>query len=105
MQRLPLRYLRPGMRTAREVRDEKGRVLCPAGTELTPELLERLAKMGVSYVTVKGHPVSFPWEKSLEEELSALERRFSKARHPFLLQLKEVLREFLQELYQEGGNA
>ncbi|RUM89744.1 MAG: flagellar M-ring protein FliF, partial [Thermodesulfatator sp.] len=58
------------MRTAREVRDEKGRVLCPAGTELTPELLERLAKMGVSYVTVKGHPVSFPWEKSLEEELS-----------------------------------
>ena len=93
------------MRTAREVRDEKGRVLCPAGTVFTPELLERLGKMGVDYVTVEGHPVEFSWEKSLEEELAALERRFSAARHPFLLELKEVLREVLQELHRESEDA
>ncbi|WP_246167919.1 hypothetical protein [Thermosulfurimonas marina] len=93
------------MRTAQEVRDEKGRVLCPAGTTLSPEILERFAKMGVSYVTVEGHPVNFPWEKTLAEELAALEKRFSQALHPFLLELKEVLREVLGELHRESEDA
>ena len=95
MQRLPINYLKPGMITAEEVRDDKNRVLCAAGTKITPELLEKFSKMGVRFVTVKGRPVNFPWERPLEEELSELEKRFSQAKHPFLLELKEGLKAFL----------
>ncbi len=104
MQRLPLSYLKPGMVTAEEVRDEQGRTLCPAGTPLNAELLERFGKMGVRFVTVKGKPVSFSWEKTLEEELAELERRFERARHPFLLKLKERLKVFLEAQAAEAGN-
>ena len=96
MQRLPLGYLKPGMVTAEEVKDEKGRVLCPQGTVLSSELIERFGKMGVRFVTVKGKPVVFPWEKSLEEELRELEERFARSQHPFLKEVKETLRAFLQ---------
>ncbi|OAQ21715.1 hypothetical protein [Thermosulfurimonas dismutans] len=102
MQRLPLNYLKPGMITAEEVKDEKGRVLCPTGTKISPELLERFSRMGVQFVTVKGRPVNFPWEKSLEEELSELEKRFSQAKHPFLVELKESLKEFLSAQFSEA---
>ena len=104
MQRLPLSYLKPGMVTAEEVKDEQGRTLCPAGTALDAELLERFGKMGVRFVTVKGKPVSFPWEKSLEEELAELEKRFERARHPFLLKLKKKLRVFLEAQAKEAQN-
>ncbi len=105
MQRIPLNYLKPGMVTAEEVRDEKGRVLCAPGTKVTPELIEKLVKMGVRFVTVEGKPVKFPWEKSLEEELRELEVRFSRAKHPFLLELKKAIEEFLRrELAEESAH-
>ncbi|MBX6422295.1 hypothetical protein [Thermosulfurimonas sp. F29] len=105
MQRLPLSYVKPGMIVAQEVRDEKGRVLCPEGTRLTEDLLERFYRMGVRFVTVKGRPVEFPWEKTLEEELSELEKRFSRARHPFLKTVKETLEAFLKAQAAEAEHA
>ncbi len=101
MQRIPVNYLKPGMVVAEEVKDEKGRVLCNRDTVLNEEIIERFVRMGVRFVTVKGRPLQFPWEKSLEEELAALEERFSRARHPFLLKLKEVLKAFLEAQFAE----
>lgn len=88
------------MVAAEEVKDDKGRVLCSADTPLTADLIERLGRMGVRFVTVKGRPVSFPWEKPLEEELEALEKRLEGVQHPFLLELKQGLKAFLQKEYQ-----
>lgn len=100
MQRLPLSYIRPGMKTYEEVVDSQGRVLCGKGIEITAEMLKRFEELGVSYVTVEGTPVKLPWEKTLEEELEALEARFQGVKEETLLQIKEIIKEMLLEKFQ-----
>ncbi len=100
MQRLPLSYIKPGMITAEEVLDANGRVLCGKGVELTEEHLKRFQEFGVSFVTVKGHPVKLPWEKTLEEELKLLEERFQGVKDENLLKIKGILEDFLKEIHQ-----
>lgn len=102
MQRLPLSYVRPGMKTLEEVVDANGRVLCGKGIELTEEHIKRFYELGVSFVTVEGHPVKLPWEKTLEEELEALNQRFEGIEDPYLLEIKKILEEFLKEKYQRA---
>lgn len=97
MQRLPLSYIRPGMRTYEEVIDANGRVLCGRGVELTEEHIKRFEDFGVSFVTVEGKPIELPWEKTLEEELKDLEERFEGIRDENLLEIKRIFKEFLEE--------
>ena len=101
MQRLPLSYIKPGMKTYEEVIDAKGRVLCGKGVELTENHIKRFEDFGVNFVTVEGNPVKLPWEKSLEEELKELEKRFEGITDKNLLEIKKLLKEFLEEKYQE----
>ncbi|MCS7278952.1 MAG: hypothetical protein NZ530_02700 [Thermodesulfobacteriaceae bacterium] len=101
MQRLPLSYIKPGMKTFEEVVDANGRVLCGKGIELTEEHIKRFYELGVNFVTVEGHPVNLPWEKTLEEELQALNKRFEGIKDPTLLEIKKILEEFFKEKYQE----
>lgn len=99
MQRLPLSYIKPGMKTYEEVVDSQGRVLCGKGIEITEEMLKRFQELGVSYITVEGTPVRLPWERTLEEELELLEERFRDVKNDFALQIKEAVRELLLEKY------
>jgi hypothetical protein len=103
MQRLPLSYIRPGMKTFEEVVDAQGRVLCGKGVELTEPMLQKFQELGVSYITVEGAPVKLPWEKTLEEELELLEKRFSGVKDEFLLHVKEVLKEVLMMKHSSGA--
>lgn len=97
MQKIPIFLAKPGMKIAAEVKDEQGRTLCGPGTELDQSLIERLEKMGSKFLVVEGHPIKFPWERPLEEELRLLEERFSRVAGDKRLQmLKEVIREFWQ---------
>jgi len=88
------------MKTYEEVVDNQGRVLCGKGIEITAEMLKRFEELGVSYVTVEGTPVKLPWEKTLEEELEALEARFQGVKEETLLQIKEIIKEMLLEKFQ-----
>lgn len=99
MQRLPLSYIKPGMKTYEEVVDSQGRVLCGKGIEITEEMLKRFQELGVSYITVEGTPVKLPWEKTLDEELELLEERFKDVKNELALQIKEVIRELLLEKF------
>ncbi len=95
MQRIPLKLAKPGMITARDVTDDDGKILCGVGLELTGEFIERLGRMGVSSVTVEGHPVRMPGEKSLKEKIRDLEHRFSKVRgDPVLRALMKLIAEY-----------
>lgn len=67
-----------GMVLAKEVQTAEGRVLCGKGTTLTPAILDRIIKMDISQITVKGHPVKVEGEKSLKQELEDIEKRFSR---------------------------
>ncbi|WP_033396206.1 hypothetical protein [Thermodesulfatator atlanticus] len=98
MQRIPIEMAKAGMILAKDVTDEAGRVLCGPETELTTELIEKFKAMGVKFVSVKGHPIDFPWERPYEEEIKLLEARFAKvADDPRLISLKKIIADYLKE--------
>ena len=69
MQRLPLDKLTPGMVLAKAVVNEKGMTLCAEGAELSAVMIERLHRMDVSTVLVKGHPVDMGEELKTKDQL------------------------------------
>ncbi|MCK5195585.1 MAG: hypothetical protein KAQ71_17360 [Desulfobulbaceae bacterium] len=66
---------------ARDVLTPDGRVLCGKGTALTTAIIDRILKMDISHVAVEGHPVEIEGEKSLEQELADIQKRFSRVTH------------------------
>lgn len=77
MQQILCSQAREGMVLAKDIMTPEGRVLCGKGTPLTTSLLSRLEKMDMVYVTVEGHPIEVPGEKTLQQELQETEERFS----------------------------
>jgi len=79
-----------GMVLAKDVLTAEGRVLCGKDTVLSATIIERIRKMDIGRITVMGHPVPVEGEKSLEQELSDIENRFSRVNHvPPLVYLKK----------------
>nr|MBF0222478.1 hypothetical protein [Desulfobulbaceae bacterium] len=77
MQQILSAQAKEGMVLAKDVMTPESRVLCGKGTVLSTTLLDRLEKMDIVHVTVEGHPVELPGEKTLKQELQAVEERFS----------------------------
>ena len=101
MQRIRLEQAGAGMVLARKVENAKGMVLCAEGTVLTAALLERLGRSGVTHVTVEGRPVETEGGPTLEEELEALERRFSSvAGDPLMEAIRERVASLVRRRYQ-----
>lgn len=85
-----------GMVLAKDIINQDGRVLCGKGTALTDTLIERLKKMEIAHLAVVGHPLEVEGEKTLEEELQDIEKRFSRVLDtPPLMFLKKRLMEQL----------
>ena len=81
MQKIPLNLAQAEMVLARDVfRNDSpaGIPICGKGTTLTDGLIGRLAHLGVQSVYVEGHPVQQEGERSLEQQLADLARRFVK---------------------------
>jgi hypothetical protein len=66
---------------AREVMTPDGRVLCGKGTALTTPIIDRILKMDISHIAVEGHPVEIEGEKTLEQKLADIQKRFSRVTH------------------------
>jgi hypothetical protein len=77
MQRVPLDMLKPGMVCAKAVVNDKGMTLCAEGTELSAAMIERLKRMGISSLVVKGTPIDTGVPPKTKEELLAeMQARF-----------------------------
>ena len=84
------------MLLAKSVENEKGIVLCGAGTPLTQQLIERFEKMEMEYLMVEGDepldPAKAGWMKKMIED------RFSRAEDcPICAELKDILIERLEK--------
>lgn len=78
MQKVPINLAAPGMILAKPVTNEKGMPLCAEGTELNANLIERMKKMNVQTLVLKGHPVDLgDREKSTDERLQEIKARFA----------------------------
>ena len=85
-----------GMVLGKDIESPDGRILCGSGTIFNQTLIDRLLKMDISNVTVEGHPIEVDGEKTLAEELSDLDDRFSLvANIPPLVYIKKRLKQKL----------
>ena len=104
MQKIPLNMAKAGMKLAKPVLNESGRVLCGEGVELSAMLIEKLEKMEIEKVTVEGFPVEMPGQerKPLKTQLEELEKRFQKvASDPVLMSMKEIFKRQIIEKEEE----
>lgn len=98
MQKIPLNMAKSGMKLAKDVLTDNGRVLCGQGTELSDSLLSRLDNLGIESITVEGFPVPMLGEeaKPLEVLMEELEERFKMVTsEPLLMEIKEILKKQL----------
>lgn len=96
MQKIPISLAQPGMNLAKDVvraENPHGPPICGKGVELTETLIERLRQMGIQSITVEGHPVPMEGDKTVDELLGDLDRRFRRtADDPLTGALKEIYR-------------
>lgn len=81
MQKIPINLAAAGMVLARDIYkndNPTGMPICGKGTELSDSLLSRLMQMGIQSLYVEGHPVWQEGDKTLEEQLADLGKRFAK---------------------------
>jgi hypothetical protein len=91
-QRILLTQARPGMVLSRPVVSAARITLCAAGTELTLDLIDRLANRGVKRLWVAGHPLPPPRPEDFLAFLDNLRRRFSRcdlARNQTMAELRK----------------
>lgn len=107
MQTIPIALAAPDMVLAREVKradNPQGPPICGKGTVITAALLERLRNLGVKTLTVEGRPVELEGEKTLDDMLADLDRRFSKVEgNPLMQRLRELFRAGIVRSVEGGG--
>ena len=96
MQTIPFKLACPGMVLARDIKNPEspdGPPICGKGVALTESLIDRLGQKNVQSITVEGHPVKIAGEKSLDEMLAVIDKRFRKVEgDPIMMKLKEFYR-------------
>jgi len=107
MQKIPLNQAAADMVLARDVfRNDSpaGIPICGKGTTLTDSLIGRLAHLGVQSIYVEGHPVQEEGDRSLEEQLADLERRFGKVvDNRYNMLLLDVYRKHITAMMGDDG--
>lgn len=109
MQRVPIDLVKPGMILAKPILNDKGMALCAEGTELSAAIIERLIKMNISHVTLKGNPIDLGIEiKTKEQKIQELHARFEKIKgDPLMDRIKASIEKAIlsQEDEEKAGDS
>lgn len=95
MKKISIDRVKPGMKIVKEIVNEAGMVVVPAGKELTDSLINKLIMMDISHVYVEG-------EKELppkEDILKGIEKKFIRAEDSKTTIIKKALLQHIEELY------
>lgn len=107
MQKIPLMLAEEGMVLARDVyRNDSpaGIPICGKETVLTASLIVRLDNLDIKTVYVEGHPVWADGDRSLDDMLLDLDKRFEKVRHdPLTSKLYDIHVDYLKRSMGDDG--
>jgi hypothetical protein len=108
MQKIPVMLAKADMILARDVFRVEGQAgipVCGKGTVLTASLITRLEHLDVQTVYVEGHPVWEDGDRSLEDIIQDLDKRFEKVNgDPLTLKLYDVYKAYLiKSMGDDGG--
>lgn len=96
MLKISIDKAKPGMTLAQDVINEAGMIVVPAGKELTDSLINKLSRMNIDIIYIKGERILPP----KEEVFSELEERFKKINDNPTLLIKQALKQHIEEMYQ-----
>jgi hypothetical protein len=108
MQKIPLMLASADMVLARDVFRgdvQAGIPVCGKGTVLTDALIARLERVDVQTVYVEGHPVWEDGDRSLDDLIRDLDKRFEKVKDdPLTTKLYEIYKACLiKSMGDDGG--
>ncbi len=108
MQKIPLMLAEPNMVLARDVfrgDSPAGMPVCGKGTVLSDTLIARLDHLDIQSIYVEGHPVWADGDRSLDDVLRDLDKRFEKvADDPLTTKLYDIYKAYLiKSMGDDGG--
>jgi hypothetical protein len=107
MQKIPLMLAAADMVLARDVfrgDSPAGMPVCGKGTILSDALIARLEHLDIQSVYVEGHPVWADGDRSLDDVLRDLEKRFEKVAHdPLTTKLYDIYKAYLSKSMGDDG--
>ena len=108
MQKIPIMLATADMVLARDVfrgDSPAGMPVCGKGTVLTDALISRLEHLDIQSIYVEGHPVWEDGDRSLEDVLIDLDKRFEKvADDPLTTKLHNIYKAYLiKSMGDDGG--
>ncbi|MEN2993789.1 MAG: hypothetical protein ABDH19_00370 [Thermodesulfovibrio sp.] len=86
---------KPGMKITKDIVNEAGMVVVPAGKKLTDSLINKLSTMNIKFIYVEGKKEMPPKEELLRE----VEEKFKKAKDVYTTLIKKALMNHIEELY------
>lgn len=95
MKKIPLDKAKAGMKVVKDIVNESGIVVVPAGKQLTDSLIDKLSMMNVDTIYVEGQRELPP----KEEVFKQIEQRFKKVTDPYTSLIKLALKRHIEELY------
>lgn len=100
MSKISVEELKPGMITSKPVSNENGVVILKENTELTENIIDRIKKIGIEYIYIKGEK---SFSKTKEEMLTELEERFKRFEDkPLMKKIKMIVKEHIEALYDKN---
>lgn len=107
MQKIPLMLATADMILARDVfrgDSPAGMPVCGRGTVLTDSLIARLDHLDIQSVYVEGHPVWEDGDRSLDDVLRDLDKRFEKVSDdPLTSKLHDIYKAYLTKSMGDDG--
>lgn len=107
MQKIPLMLAKAGMKLARDVfrnESQNGIPICGKDTVLSDALIARLDHLDIQSVYVEGHPVWENGDRTLEDMLADLDRRFERTMHePLNKKLYDIYRAYVTKSMGDDG--
>ena len=97
METIPITKAKEGMTLAREIRNEKGIILCQRGTRLSDTMIERLKTMGVETITI----ATKKSKKEVEKRLNLVKERLSSLGD---IEGMNILLEAIEEVLEETAS-
>ncbi|HHW19916.1 MAG TPA: hypothetical protein PKZ17_00085 [Thermodesulfovibrio thiophilus] len=97
MIKIPIDKAKPGIKIVKDIVNESGMIVVPAGKELTESLIDKLSMMNIDFIYVEGKKELPPKDEVLNE----IEKRFKKINDEPTLLIKRALEAHIEDLYNE----
>lgn len=96
MKNLNIDEVKPGDKTAKDIRLSDGSMVLARGSDLSESIIIRLQRMGIAELTIESDEGNTPAD--IDTAIEALEHRFAgHENNPLMMELKDIVKNLIAE--------